>query len=170
MADMFKHTIIYLVSIFFIGILFGCSWFTLSHSNTVDPENDSYKAPTPSPNPACIQLREGSTIYLYGDDFDFGSVPFGSSKTVTFYIDNIGGSVLNVTEFDSTTSADWWIVNNMELPLTVNYNIQPSQSQSFSLKFVPDRSNYSFNSGFSIWSNDATYEEFSIGVNGSSPP
>jgi PKD repeat protein len=80
-----------------------------------------------------IRLKQGATEIGMGESYDFGRVHVGSSRALSFAIENLGNRVLHVDAVDVWPADQFTATVSGGLPLAV----APGLSSTFDLAFAP---------------------------------
>ena len=109
-----------------------------------------------------INVRQGISDIASGATFDFGKVGTGASKDVVFKIENTGTDPLYLTGIPKVTggSAQFSVLSQPSKTSIAN-----GETATFVLRFTPGTTG-SFNSSFTIASNDADENPYTINVTG----
>ncbi len=110
---------------------------------------------TTTPAPA-MTIRQGETVVADNtatgttSSYDFGAVPFGSSRKVTFSLENTGGRTLNLwyAQKINVTGAGFSLAANAPAP-----TVAPGGKVTFEVEFRPDSSG-TFTGNLTIANND----------------
>lgn len=112
-----------------------------------------------------IEISSSETgVVLDGNTDAHGSEPFGTAKTVTYTITNIGTSTLNLTNAAPTLTG----ATNVGTPIVGNYTstaIAAAGTATFTITYTPDSAG-AFSFDLDVISDDADEATFDIAVSG----
>lgn len=108
-----------------------------------------------------INIKQGSTNYLTGSNYNFVNTTVATSTTVIFTIENSGTADLNISGSSNTNAALFNVASSFPMPLTIT----AGNTATFSVTFQPTVAG-TYNGSVSFTSDDADEATYVVSYTG----